>query len=43
MGSEGEEAFETHTNGVVGRFIANVMFEVGVVKRVYVVGDGEEG
>ena len=43
VGSEGEEAFETHANGVVGGFIVNVMFEVGVFKGVYVVGDGEEG
>ena len=33
----------THVNGVVSEFVTKVMFEVGVAKGVYSVGDGEEG
>ena len=43
MGSEGEEAFVTHTDGIVGGFVVDVVFEVGMAKGVCVVSDGEEG
>ena len=43
MGSEGEEAFMTHIDAVAGGFVMYMVFEVGMAKGVYVVGDGEEG